>query len=143
MIIVCRRIRAYKSVNSLNFCCREYKVKNVTYSCLMTYWSLQSPGKYVYTSHHCFFFWWPSSIMIQFVDFPLTVIIYTLTTVWTEICFWIYHFRGAGNFKLKEKIRVAELWFSHCLEVVCEVAKNSDTSFVLGWPTTNVVATFW
>ncbi|XP_024080910.1 rho GTPase-activating protein 20-like isoform X3 [Cimex lectularius] len=51
--------------------------------------------------------------------------------------------RSGGNFKLKEKVRVSEIWM--CLsgiEDVCEVSKSKDTSFVLGWPTTNFVATF-
>ncbi|XP_073993009.1 rho GTPase-activating protein 20-like isoform X3 [Rhodnius prolixus] len=51
--------------------------------------------------------------------------------------------RSGGNFKLKEKVRVSEIWM--CLsgiEEVSEVTKSRDTSFVLGWPTTNVVATF-
>ncbi|KAF2351278.1 Rho GTPase-activating protein domain [Trinorchestia longiramus] len=50
--------------------------------------------------------------------------------------------RSGGNFKLKEKVRVSEMWLSSCLEDVAEVAKSHDTSFVMGWPTTNVVATF-
>lgn len=50
--------------------------------------------------------------------------------------------RASGNYKLKEKVRVAEMWLSNCVEVVCEVAKSSEASFVMGWPTTNVVATF-
>lgn len=51
--------------------------------------------------------------------------------------------RASGFYKLKEKVRVAELWLSNsCLEVVCEVVKNGDTAFVMGWPTTNVVVNF-
>lgn len=50
--------------------------------------------------------------------------------------------RSGGNFKLKEKVRVSEMWLSSCLEDVAEVTKSHDTSFVMGWPTTNVVATF-
>lgn len=50
--------------------------------------------------------------------------------------------RSGGNFKLKEKVRVSELWLSSCLDDVAEVAKSHDTSFVMGWPTTNVVASF-
>ena len=50
--------------------------------------------------------------------------------------------RSGGNFKLKEKVRVSEMWLSSCLEEVAEVAKSHETSFVMGWPTTNVVATF-
>ncbi|KAK4315100.1 hypothetical protein Pmani_013662 [Petrolisthes manimaculis] len=50
--------------------------------------------------------------------------------------------RSGGNFKLKEKVRVSEMWLSSCLDDVAEVAKSQDTSFVMGWPTTNVVASF-
>lgn len=50
--------------------------------------------------------------------------------------------RSGGNFKLKEKLRVSELWLTDCLDEVAEVTKDASTSFVLGWPTTNVVATF-
>uniref|UniRef100_A0A1B6DL33 Rho-GAP domain-containing protein n=1 Tax=Clastoptera arizonana TaxID=38151 RepID=A0A1B6DL33_9HEMI len=51
--------------------------------------------------------------------------------------------RSGGNFKLKDKVRVSELWLSRtALDEVTELNKSADTSFVLGWPTTNVVATF-
>ncbi|KAF4517414.1 hypothetical protein B566_EDAN005023 [Ephemera danica] len=47
-----------------------------------------------------------------------------------------------GNFKLKEKVRVSEMWLARCVDDVSEVPRSHDTSFVLGWPTTNVVASF-
>ncbi|CAH1405678.1 unnamed protein product, partial [Nezara viridula] len=51
--------------------------------------------------------------------------------------------RSGGNFKLKEKVRVSEIWLSqNGMEELCEVLKSRDTSFLIGWPTTNVVATF-
>ncbi|XP_054158189.1 uncharacterized protein LOC128956496 [Oppia nitens] len=51
--------------------------------------------------------------------------------------------RSSGNYKLKEKCRVSEMWLSKTsIDDVCESTKSSDTSFVMGWPTTNVVATF-
>lgn len=51
--------------------------------------------------------------------------------------------RSGGNFKLKDKVRVSELWLTNnSLDEVTELNKSADTSFVLGWPTTNVVATF-
>ncbi|XP_050733676.1 uncharacterized protein LOC127007108 isoform X2 [Eriocheir sinensis] len=50
--------------------------------------------------------------------------------------------RSGGNFKLKEKVRVSEMWLSSCLDDVAEVAKSQETSFVMGWPTTNVIASF-
>ncbi|XP_022256815.1 uncharacterized protein LOC106471659 [Limulus polyphemus] len=50
--------------------------------------------------------------------------------------------RSSHSYKLKEKLLLCELWLSTCLADVCESSRTSDTSFVLGWPTTNVVATF-
>jgi hypothetical protein len=51
--------------------------------------------------------------------------------------------RSSGNYKLKEKVRVSEMWISKTsLEDVCEATKSPLTSFVIGWPTNNVVATF-
>ncbi|XP_066994517.2 uncharacterized protein [Anabrus simplex] len=51
--------------------------------------------------------------------------------------------RSGGNFKLKDKVRVSELWLTRCaMDDVTEVHKSLETSFVMGWPTTNVVATF-
>lgn len=50
--------------------------------------------------------------------------------------------RSGGNFKLKEKVRVSEMWLARCIDDVIEVQRSVETSLVLGWPTTNVVATF-
>ncbi|KAJ9577110.1 hypothetical protein L9F63_006318, partial [Diploptera punctata] len=51
--------------------------------------------------------------------------------------------RSGGNFKLKEKVRVSEMWLTRvAMHDVIEVNKSLETSFVMGWPTTNVVATF-
>ncbi|GFT96150.1 rho GTPase-activating protein 20, partial [Nephila pilipes] len=50
--------------------------------------------------------------------------------------------RSGGTYKLKEKIRMSEMWLSQCLGDVCESIKSPATSFVIGWPTTNVVVTF-
>ncbi|XP_043667812.1 uncharacterized protein LOC122628954 isoform X2 [Vespula pensylvanica] len=51
--------------------------------------------------------------------------------------------RSGGNFKLKQSVRMSELWLTagH-IDDVAETSKSQETSFVLGWPTTNVVATF-
>ncbi|XP_034945775.1 rho GTPase-activating protein 20-like isoform X2 [Chelonus insularis] len=51
--------------------------------------------------------------------------------------------RSGGNFKLKQTVKMSELWLTagH-IEDVAETNKSQETSFVLGWPTTNVVATF-
>ncbi|XP_042899392.1 uncharacterized protein [Parasteatoda tepidariorum] len=50
--------------------------------------------------------------------------------------------RSGGTYKLKEKIRMSEMWLSQCLGDVCESIKSPATAFVIGWPTTNVVVTF-
>ncbi|XP_076373818.1 uncharacterized protein LOC143258561 [Tachypleus tridentatus] len=50
--------------------------------------------------------------------------------------------RSSNSYKLKEQILICEMWLSTCLSEVCESSRSPDTSFVLGWPTTNVVATF-
>lgn len=53
-----------------------------------------------------------------------------------------YLFRSTSSFKLKHRVRVSEIWLASCLDDVCETTKPSDRSFVVGWPTTNFVATF-
>lgn len=53
--------------------------------------------------------------------------------------------KSGSNFKLKDKVRVSEMWLNESPSVIDEVAevpKSSDTSFVIGWPTTNYVAVF-
>lgn len=50
--------------------------------------------------------------------------------------------KSSGNYKLKEKVRTSEMWLSNCLADVSESTRSVDTSFVVGWPTTNVVVTF-
>ncbi|CAH1800088.1 unnamed protein product [Owenia fusiformis] len=50
--------------------------------------------------------------------------------------------KSSTAFKLKHRIRVREMWTASCLDEVCESHKTHDKSFVIGWPTTNVVATF-
>ncbi|XP_063161874.1 rho GTPase-activating protein 20 isoform X2 [Candoia aspera] len=46
------------------------------------------------------------------------------------------------HFKLKSQARLSEMWTASCMEEVCEGSTNVDRSFVLGWPTTNCVASF-
>ncbi|XP_050442931.1 rho GTPase-activating protein 20-like isoform X2 [Adelges cooleyi] len=53
--------------------------------------------------------------------------------------------KSGGNFKLKDKVRVSEIWLNDTpavLDEVAEIPRSSDTSFVIGWPTTNYVAVF-
>ncbi|XP_062983143.1 rho GTPase-activating protein 20 [Elgaria multicarinata webbii] len=46
------------------------------------------------------------------------------------------------HFKLKSQARLSEMWTASCMEEVCEGSPNLERSFVLGWPTTNCVASF-
>lgn len=51
--------------------------------------------------------------------------------------------RSSTTFKLKHRVRVCEMWMSEgCMEEVSEATRAAEKSFVLGWPTTNFVATF-
>ncbi|XP_043928662.1 rho GTPase-activating protein 20 [Protopterus annectens] len=48
----------------------------------------------------------------------------------------------SSHFKLKNNLRICEMWTASCLDEVCESNPNPDRSFVIGWPITNYVATF-
>lgn len=53
--------------------------------------------------------------------------------------------RSGGHFKLKDKVRISELWLATNVDDVAEgsVGKSRDTSFVIGWPpSVSMVATF-
>ena len=50
--------------------------------------------------------------------------------------------RSSQTFKLKNRVRVCEMWTAECLDEVSEATQTPDRSFVMGWPTTNVVTTF-
>ncbi|XP_010608955.1 rho GTPase-activating protein 20 [Fukomys damarensis] len=47
-----------------------------------------------------------------------------------------------NNFKVKNKIKLTDMWTASCVDEVGEVNTNATKSFVLGWPTVNFVATF-
>lgn len=50
---------------------------------------------------------------------------------------------GGGTFKLKQSVRISELWLTaNHIDEVAETNKSPETSFVLGWPTSNVVVSF-
>ncbi|XP_033905879.3 rho GTPase-activating protein 20-like [Acipenser ruthenus] len=49
--------------------------------------------------------------------------------------------KSSSSLKLKEQVRVCELWIASCIDVVSERKMNPETSFVIGWPTTNYVVT--
>ncbi|XP_071800870.1 uncharacterized protein [Asterias amurensis] len=50
--------------------------------------------------------------------------------------------KSCTTFRLKQRIRVSELWLASCIDDVIEINKQPDRSFVIGWPTTNCVWTF-
>ncbi|XP_041114731.1 rho GTPase-activating protein 20-like isoform X2 [Polyodon spathula] len=50
--------------------------------------------------------------------------------------------KSASHFKLKNHVRICEMWTASCTDEVCEGSTNHNRSFVMGWPTTNCVATF-
>nr|XP_021496910.1 rho GTPase-activating protein 20 [Meriones unguiculatus] len=47
-----------------------------------------------------------------------------------------------NNFKIKNKIKLADMWTASCVDEVGEGDTHAPRSFVLGWPTVNFVATF-
>ncbi|XP_076969130.1 rho GTPase-activating protein 20 isoform X2 [Tamandua tetradactyla] len=47
-----------------------------------------------------------------------------------------------NNFKIKNKIKLSDMWTASCVDEVGEGNTNAMKSFVLGWPTVNFVATF-
>ncbi|XP_041076664.1 rho GTPase-activating protein 20-like isoform X2 [Polyodon spathula] len=49
--------------------------------------------------------------------------------------------KSSSSLKLKQQVRVCELWIASCIDVVSERKMNPETSFVIGWPTTNYVVT--
>lgn len=51
-------------------------------------------------------------------------------------------YRSRTAFKLKYKLNVSDMWIASCADEVSETPRPADRSFVLGWPTTNVVAIF-
>ncbi|XP_052244356.1 uncharacterized protein LOC127853683 isoform X2 [Dreissena polymorpha] len=46
------------------------------------------------------------------------------------------------KFKLKHRLPLGELWVAYCIDEVTELTLTQEHSFVIGWPTTNYVATF-
>uniref|UniRef100_A0A3B4WRJ2 Rho-GAP domain-containing protein n=1 Tax=Seriola lalandi dorsalis TaxID=1841481 RepID=A0A3B4WRJ2_SERLL len=50
--------------------------------------------------------------------------------------------KSANHFKQKAQVCVCEMWTAGCMDEVCEGSTNPDRSFVMGWPTSNCVATF-
>lgn len=55
---------------------------------------------------------------------------------------FFYLSRYNNNFKIKNKIKLTDMWTASCVDEVGEGNTNAMKSFVLGWPTVNFVATF-
>ncbi|KAJ8276506.1 hypothetical protein COCON_G00082580, partial [Conger conger] len=49
--------------------------------------------------------------------------------------------KSSSSLKLKQRVRLCEMWLASCLEEVADRKLNSKASFVIGWPTTNCVVT--
>ncbi|XP_054581334.1 rho GTPase-activating protein 20 [Eptesicus fuscus] len=47
-----------------------------------------------------------------------------------------------NNFKIKNKIKLSDMWTANCVDEVGEGNTDAMKSFVVGWPTVNFVATF-
>ncbi|XP_072542844.1 rho GTPase-activating protein 20 [Salminus brasiliensis] len=50
--------------------------------------------------------------------------------------------KPCSQVKQKACVRLCEMWTAGCMDEVCEGTTSPDTSFVIGWPTYNCVATF-
>ncbi|XP_067853210.1 rho GTPase-activating protein 20 isoform X2 [Heptranchias perlo] len=50
--------------------------------------------------------------------------------------------KSSTNLKLKNQVRLCEMWTAFCIDEVCERKTTAENSFVIGWPTTNCVITF-
>ncbi|XP_051882500.1 rho GTPase-activating protein 20 [Pristis pectinata] len=50
--------------------------------------------------------------------------------------------KSVSHFKLKKRVKVSEVWMASYMDGVCEGSTSAERSFVMGWPTTNCVATF-
>ncbi|KAL4630821.1 rho GTPase-activating protein 20-like [Arapaima gigas] len=49
--------------------------------------------------------------------------------------------KSSSSLKLKQQVRLCEVWLSSCVREVAERKLSSSNSFVIGWPTTNCVVT--
>ncbi|XP_072914161.1 rho GTPase-activating protein 20 isoform X2 [Hemitrygon akajei] len=50
--------------------------------------------------------------------------------------------KSSTSLKLKNQVRLCEMWTAFCIDEVCERKSTPENSFVIGWPTTNCVITF-
>ncbi|KAJ8347947.1 hypothetical protein SKAU_G00265360 [Synaphobranchus kaupii] len=49
--------------------------------------------------------------------------------------------KSSSSLKLKQRVKLREMWLASCVEEVSDRKLNSKNSFVIGWPTTNCVVT--
>ena len=50
--------------------------------------------------------------------------------------------RSRQNLRLKDRIALVDVWLSENVKECTSVDINCDTSFVIGWPTVNYIASF-
>ncbi|KAM6253829.1 rho GTPase-activating protein 20-like [Porphyrio hochstetteri] len=50
--------------------------------------------------------------------------------------------KSSSSLKLKKQVHLSEVWIGTCLSEVTERKMGPETSFVIGWPTTNYAVTF-
>ncbi|XP_065650197.1 rho GTPase-activating protein 20 isoform X5 [Hydra vulgaris] len=50
--------------------------------------------------------------------------------------------KSATTFKLKDKVRVSEIWLSAAIDDIVDTTLTSDKCFTIGWPTINYIAGF-
>ena len=46
------------------------------------------------------------------------------------------------TYKLKEQLKLVDMWMTDCVAEVMESTLPPDTAFVIGWPMTNCLAAF-
>ena len=50
--------------------------------------------------------------------------------------------RSSSSYHLKNHVRLSDMWLADCVDEVSEFSNSGESSFVIGWPTTNAVVTF-
>ncbi|XP_065831756.1 rho GTPase-activating protein 20-like [Oscarella lobularis] len=50
--------------------------------------------------------------------------------------------KSSSSYHLKNHVRLSDMWLADCVDEVSEFSNSGESSFVIGWPTTNAVVTF-
>ncbi|KAM8953995.1 rho GTPase-activating protein 20-like [Pelodytes ibericus] len=50
--------------------------------------------------------------------------------------------KSSSSLKLKKQVHLSEIWITSSVSEISEKKCSADTSFVIGWPTTNYIVTF-